>query len=50
MFVDRLMHLAEINKWLSSYQAGFRRGRSCEDQILRMVQAVDNKSSCSDLC
>ena len=42
MFVDRLMHLAEENKWLSSYQAGFRRGRSCEDQILRMVQAIDD--------
>ena len=42
MFADRLIHLAETNNWLSSYQAGFRRGRSCEDQILRMVQAIDD--------
>ena len=42
MLVDRLMHMAEANNWLSSYQAGFRRGRSCEDQILRMVQAIDD--------
>ena len=42
MIADRLIHLAETNNWLSSYQAGFRRGRSCEDQILRMVQAIDD--------
>ena len=42
MIADRLTHLAETNGWLSSYQAGFRRGRSCEDQILRMVQAIEN--------
>ena len=42
MLADRITHLAETNGWLSSYQAGFRRGRSCEDQILRMVQAIED--------
>ena len=42
MVADRLMFLAESNKWLNSAQAGFRRGRSCEDQILRMVQAISD--------
>ena len=42
MIADRLIHIAETNNMLSSYQAGFRRGRSCEDQILRMVQAIDD--------
>ena len=42
MFADRLIHLAETNNWLHSAQAGFRRGRSCEDQILRMVQAISD--------
>ena len=42
MIADRLIHLAETNNWLSSYQAGFCRDRSCEDQILRMVQAIDD--------
>ena len=42
MLADRLIHLAEVNNCLNNYQAGFRRGRSCEDQILRMVQAIDD--------
>ena len=42
MIADRLMHLAETNGWLNSAQAGFRKGRSCEDQILRMVQAIED--------
>ena len=42
MFADRLIHLAETNNWLYSAQAGFRRGRSWEDQILRMVQVISD--------
>ena len=38
----RLHHLAEKNGWFSHLQAGFRRGRSCEDQIVRMVQAIED--------
>ena len=30
MLADRLIHIAETNNMLSSYQAGFRRGRSCK--------------------
>ena len=42
ILADRLYHLAESSNWFSKYQAGFRKGRSCEDQILRIVQAIDD--------
>ena len=42
MIAERLFHLAESKGWLSGLQAGFRRGRACEDQILRITQAIDD--------
>ena len=42
MFAERLYHLAESNGWFSSLQAGFRRGRSCADQIIRLSQAIED--------
>ena len=34
--------MAETKGWFSNLQAGFRRGRSCEDQILCLVQAIED--------
>jgi hypothetical protein len=42
MIACRLYHLAESNGWFSHLQAGFRKGRSCEDQILRITQAIED--------
>ena len=39
---DRLYHLAETNNWLSPLQAGFRKGRGVEDQILRITQRISD--------
>ena len=40
MMANRIYHLAETNKWIHPSQAGFRKGRSCEDQITRVVQSI----------
>lgn len=42
MICERLYHMAETKGWISRFQAGFRRGRGCEDQILRLTQAIDD--------
>jgi len=42
MIANRLVTLAEENGWFHPYQAGFRKGRNCVDQILRLVQKVDD--------
>ena len=42
MIADRLYHMAEENGWFSHLQAGFRKGRSCEDQIIRLTQAIED--------
>ena len=39
---DRLFDLAERNNWFSGLQAGFRRSRGVEDQILRMSQRISD--------
>ena len=39
---DRLYLIAETSNLLTKFQAGFRRGRSCEDQILRITQAIED--------
>ena len=39
---ERLYHLAEQNNWFTSLQAGFRKGYSCEDQIIRLSQAIED--------
>ena len=39
---DRLYHIAETNNLFSRLQAGFCKGRSCEDQITRIVQAIED--------
>ena len=42
MIMNRLYYEAETKGWISDKQAGFRAQRSCEDQILRMVQGVSD--------
>jgi len=42
MVSDRLYEIAETRNMFSPLQAGFRRGRSCEDQIMKMVQAIED--------
>ena len=42
MLSVRLYQIAESGGMLSSLQAGFRKGRSCEDQIVRVVQAIED--------
>ena len=42
MIAARISYLAETNDWFSDSQAGFRRGRSCEDQVIRMSQSVSD--------
>ena len=39
---DRLYYIAETNNMFSRFQAGFRKGRSCEDQITGIVQAIED--------
>ena len=42
IIADRLYYIAETNNMFSRFQAGFRKGRSCEDQITRIVQAIED--------
>ena len=42
MIAERLYYLAETNVWFSKLQAGFRKGRGCEDQILKIAQAIED--------
>ena len=42
MIANRLTIMAERNGWFHHYQAGFRKGRNCSDQILRIVQKIDD--------
>jgi len=42
MIAGRLYQLAESKGWFASIQAGFRRGHSCGDQIIRITQAIED--------
>ena len=42
MMAERLYSIAENSGLLNHQQAGFRKGRSCEDQILRIVQSIED--------
>ena len=42
MISARLYQLAESRGMFSHLQAGFRKGRSCEDQILKVVQSIED--------
>ena len=40
ILADRLYYIAKTNNMFSRFQAAFCKGRSCEDQITQMVQAI----------
>ena len=42
IIADRLYYIAETNNMFSRFQACFPKGRSCEDQITRIVQAIED--------
>ena len=42
MVASRLAHLAEKEQWWYEDQAGFRKLRSCEDQVLRITQTISD--------
>ena len=42
IIANRLYYIAETNNMFSRFQAGFRKGWSCEDQITRIVQAIED--------
>ena len=42
MIAERLYHFGEKNGIFNSQQAGFRKGRGCEDQISRIIQAIQD--------
>ena len=42
ILADRLFHIAETKNLFSKLQAGFRRNRSCEDNILRVIQKIED--------
>ena len=42
MIAERIYHMAEKRGWFNKIQAGFRKGRNCVDQILRLVQSIDD--------
>ena len=42
MINDRLYHLAESHGWFNTQQAGFRKGRGCDDQAARIIQAIED--------
>ena len=40
ILANRLYHLAETSNMFRKLQAGFRKGRSCEDNITRIIQKI----------
>ena len=42
MLGERLYHLAETKGLFNHQQAGFRKGRGCDDQINRVIQAIQD--------
>ena len=42
ILADRLYYITETKNLFSRFQAGFRKGRSREDQITRIVQAIED--------
>ena len=42
MIAARLYGMAENNNWLNNQQAGFRKGRTCEDQIIKLIQNISD--------
>ena len=51
ILADRLYYIAETNNMFSQFQASFHKGRTCEDQITRIVQAIEDlNAEKSEVC
>ena len=42
IFASRLYYISKTNKMFGRFQAGFRKGQSCEDQITWITQAIED--------
>ena len=42
MMNDRLYNMTETQGWFHSAQAGFRKGKGCDDQIGRLIQKIQD--------
>ena len=42
MIADRLYTMAENRNWLVTQQAGFRKSRCCEDQVIKLTQMISD--------
>ena len=45
ILADLLYYIDETSNMFSRFQAGFRKARSCEDQITRIVQEIEDGSN-----
>ena len=43
MITERLYNMAERNNWIVKNQAGFRKARCCEDQVLKLIQTISDR-------
>ena len=43
MLCERLYDMAEQHQWFSKLQAGFRKSRGVEDQIIRLTQQISDR-------
>ena len=50
VLADHLYCITAIKNFYSRFQAGFCKGRSCEDQITQIVQAIENDLNRSVNC
>ena len=42
MITERLYNMAEQQNWIVKQQAGFRKARCCEDQVLKLIQCISD--------
>ena len=42
LIADRLYNMAENRDWIVKQQAGFRKARSCEDQVTKLIQSISD--------
>lgn len=42
MITERLYNMAEQQQWIVNQQAGFRKARCCEDQVLKLIQRISD--------
>ena len=43
IIAKRLYYIAESNNLFSHFQVGFRKGRRCQDKVLQILQAIEDR-------